>query len=177
MVTFTQTSATCMADWHTEVAHFKAAALLHVRHTLVSLELAKTSFAVDEAQQCIVLDCSQLPASQQWYRLLCQALTNELDQAPAAGDVVPALEAHLWHVYESHLQGLLHATHQGVTVDHGYRLNTWLAEHDGYRATIVTGTKVVVRTDHGMRTRLDAMLAALWQLKQLCEIPAEVNDR
>jgi hypothetical protein len=41
----------------------------------------------------------------------------------------------------------------------------------------VTGTRVVARTEHAMRTRLDAMLAALWQLKQLCQTPAEVDDR
>ncbi len=176
MITFTQTPATCMADWHTEVARFKEAALLQVRHALVTLGLAKTPFAVDEAGQSIVLDRSRLPDPQQWHRHLCQALNGELAHSSAAGDAVQALEAHVWHVYDSHLHGLLQATHQVVTVDQGYRLNTWLAEHDGYHATIVTGTKVVARTEHGTRTRLDAMLVALWQLKQLCQTPAEGNE-
>lgn len=176
MITFSQTTSACMSGWHADLACFKEDANTRVRHILISLGLASTPFFINEAEQQIELDHVLLRNVGQWYPRLCTMLETEPTSDRSNDEAVAVLEAHLWHVYADYLHGLLEESRQVMTVDAVYQVCTWLSADDGYRAVVRTATHVVVRTEQGLRTRLDATLAALWRLKHICQVPAQSYD-
>ena len=175
MITFTQKPATCMSDWQADLARIKDAAATRVRHALVDLGLGNIPFLINEEAERVELESVLLPPALVWYPQLCRILNGAAGPSTMDEAAVGALESHLWHVYRDYMYGLLEGTRQVVTVDGDYSVSTWLSEQDGYHAAVRSATRVIARIDQGLRTRLDATLAALWQLKCICQIPADID--